>query len=143
MSNPFTAEINAIKRELGKEHLVIDKNTQPLSYAHYLVNKKLNPNKDRQSLRAALFSGNNNEPVDSGDLAEAVGYKVKPVSPHHIIDLFEAPDLTDYSDQQIIEYVGTRLDGPPGITLRKVKTWRAEGFINRRVITYIHKKLNK
>lgn len=139
--NTFTEEIEAINRELDKEVLIIDKNTQPLHYAHYLVNKALNPGKDRQSMRAAIYSGTSGETVDNHDLSEALGYKVKPISPRHIIDLFEGPDLSDWSDGDVLKYIKDRIGGKPGISLKRIKDMRAEGFLNRRVFTHIHRKL--
>lgn len=137
----FDTEIDQIKKTLSEEDLYINKADQPLHYAHYLVNKALNPNKDRQSLRAAIFSGDNEEPVNLQDLAEVLGFKVRPVSDRHIIDLIEGPDMANWKAKDVFDYISTRLNGKPGLTIKKIKTWQTEGEVTKRALSYIHRKL--
>lgn len=105
--------------------------------AHYLINKTLNPDKDRQSLRAAIASAE--EPPDKNDVKEVLGYKVKWRSLDHLLYLLkeDLPDFTDYSDKQVVDYVRDQLQGTPKLGVRKVNKWRKEGGLELKVIDHI------
>ena len=141
MSNIFTDEINVIKNNLINEDLTIDRQTQPLAYAHYIINYRLNPTKDRQSRRAALFSAHNGEYIDGNDLKEVLGYRMRPKSLEHIIDQIEAPSMSTWEPHHILEYIKNAVGGKPGVSLKKIAAWKAEGVVERRVISHIHSKL--
>ena len=127
--------LNNIITSINSEALeVTSKNIE----AHYIINKTLNPNKDRQSLRAAIASADD-EP-DKNDVAEVLGYKVKWKSIDHLLLLLKGdlPDFTGYSDKQVVDYVKEQLQGTPRLGVRRVDKWRKEGNLELKVLDHIY-----
>lgn len=110
---------------------------------HFIINNKLCPGKEKQSLRAAISSSKTGDPIDKDDVEEILGYKVKWKSLDHLEFLLtqEMPDFSKYTDQQVVDYVRKELGGTPRIGKKRVSNFRKEGaeVFSRRIIDHIFK----